>query len=65
MNNSLIDRQISGLAFFSDSASFLSDLSEADESMIAGGGRSRSNSRSRRRPRRRRRRAGRRSRSRS
>ncbi|MBE9180901.1 hypothetical protein IQ268_20285 [Oculatella sp. LEGE 06141] len=40
-----------GSALFSDFDSFLNDLSEEDESMIAGGARSNSNS-GRRRPRR-------------
>lgn len=58
MDNQLKSEQyLAGSTLFSDSESFLRDLSEDDELMIAGGRNSRSNSgprRRRRRPKRRR-----------
>lgn len=67
--NSTTDIRPTGLALFSNSESFLKDLTEEDESFISGGDRSDSRSRSgrrRRRPARRpRRRAVRRNRGRS
>jgi hypothetical protein len=50
--NSISDIRPTGLALFSSSESFLTDLTEEDESLITGGDRSNSNSgpRRRRRP---------------
>jgi hypothetical protein len=71
MNNQpILDLQPAGLDLFNGFDTLIKDLSETDESMISGGGRSNSNSNSgrrrpRRRPKRRRRRIARRRASRS
>lgn len=68
-NNLNPDLHLAGSALLLGESSFLRDLSEEDEALITGGGRSNSNSRSgrpkRRRPKKRRRKARSRSRSRS
>lgn len=64
-NNLMSDLNPAGLELFSDSETFLRDLSEADEAVVTGGKRSNSNSRRRRRRRPVRRRRAARSRSRS
>lgn len=60
--SSISDLRPAGLELFDTSESFLKDLSEADEALIAGGGRSNSNSGKARRKRRRKRKARRRAR---